>query len=853
MAAGTGGTPSQFELPKGLEEFLSEEWGITTFHPPQVESLPIALSGENLLLTAPTASGKTLVAQIAIVKKLIETDKGSRAVYIVPLKALAREKVGEMEDIASIFGLKVGIGIGDRSSENKGVENSDIIVCTSEKFDSILRNKPNFLEKVSIVIADEVHLVNDVGRGPTLEVNLARIMLEIPHAQIVALSATVGNAEDLAKWLKAKLVISEWRPVPLRYATLADLQVEVRKEISAGDLDMPLPPPKLLDGPKSNQVWATLSDTIEESGQLLCFVGTRKSAQSVARDLGNRMKKKAQKEGDEKSLKKWEKLSEKVVGGSDSSQTGDLLAESISGGVAFHHAGLTSKQRRIIEDAFKHGDIVCISATPTLAAGVNLPARRVLIRDLRRWDGGGSNLLSTMEVQQMMGRAGRPQYDSYGEAWIKCRSLLDADQMSHRYFESDPEDIISKLHMESPMRMHVLAAIATGGQNNRWSLGKFFSNTFLAMDVSREKMADKIDGIVEWLCEHGMVERYGIDEALAADIDESLRQEIIENNVESGDNENWDDNLPPWAIAATSNTGVRLTKTAPAQEKTKRKGPAIIGFQSARDIYRGNRLEPNLPEQDAMTYRATPFGERVSRLYLDPLSGHILQMGLRKAVEIIAGLDDETTLSPYSLLHLISTVPDFMVLWDRKAEENLLITKRLANESHELVTRDLLRDSHLDLDPLVHTKSALTMEEWIEEESHRAIEKKLGVAPGDLRLRIDLADWLLYASKEITRYDEGDEALLELPRKQLIEMLDELRLRIVNGCRPDLLELVLIRGVGRVRARQMAKYGIRTVDDVLEMTENDQRRLSEEWGWSRQLVDGILDKARKVRRPQRRR
>ena len=101
MAAGTGSTPSQFELPKGLEEFLSKEWGITTFHPPQVESLPIALSGENLLLTAPTASGKTLVAQIAIVKKLIETDKGSRAVYIVPLKALAREKVGEMEEIAS--------------------------------------------------------------------------------------------------------------------------------------------------------------------------------------------------------------------------------------------------------------------------------------------------------------------------------------------------------------------------------------------------------------------------------------------------------------------------------------------------------------------------------------------------------------------------------------------------------------------------------------------------------------------------------------------------------------------------------------------------------------------------------
>ncbi|MDP6379292.1 MAG: DEAD/DEAH box helicase [Candidatus Thalassarchaeaceae archaeon] len=852
MAAGADSSPSQFELPENMVEFLSEEWGITSFHPPQVESLPIALAGKNLLLTAPTASGKTLVAQLAIAKKLLETEPGSRAIYIVPLKALASEKVGEMKELATPFGLKVGIGIGDRNNENRGLDDADIMVCTSEKFDSLLRNKPKFLEKVSIVIADEVHLVNDVGRGPTLEVNLARIMLEIPHAQIVALSATVGNAQVVADWLQAELVISEWRPVPLRYATLADLQVEVRKEISDGE-EMPLPPPKFLDGPKSNQVWATLSDTIAEGGQLLCFVGTRKSAQSVARELAKRMKKKAEKEKDEKNLKAWKKLSEKVGDGSESSQTGDMLAESLAGGVAFHHAGLTSRQRKLIEDSFKRGDLVCISATPTLAAGVNLPARRVLIRDLRRWDGEGSNLLSTMEVQQMMGRAGRPQYDNYGEAWIRCKSLLDADQMSHRYFESEPEDIVSKLHMESPMRMHVLAAIATGGQTNRWALGKFFSHTFLAMDVSRESMADKIDGIVDWLCEHGMVERGGVDEALAADIDESLREEIIETGKDEIDSENWDDNLPPWALAASSTTGVRLSENTPPQEKPKRKGPAIIGFQSAGDIYRGSRLEANLPEQDAMTYQATPFGERVSRLYLDPLSGHILQMGLRKATEIIAGLDDETTLSPYSILHLIATVPDFMVLWPRKPEEKLLMTKRLAHEGHELVTRDLLMASNLDLDPLVHTKSALTMEDWIEELSHRGIEQKLGVAPGDLRVRIDLADWLLYASKEITRHEEGDDALLQQPRKQLIEMLDELRLRIINGCRPDLLELVSIRGVGRVRARHMAKYGVRTVDDVLELTEKDQQRLADEWGWSRQLVDGIMEKAGKVRRARRRR
>ena len=101
MATGDS-SPSHFELPKKMVEFLSEKWEITSFHPPQVESLPIVLSGKNLLLAAPTASGKTLVAQLAIIKKLIETEPGSRAVYIVPLKALASEKVSEMEDVEGV-------------------------------------------------------------------------------------------------------------------------------------------------------------------------------------------------------------------------------------------------------------------------------------------------------------------------------------------------------------------------------------------------------------------------------------------------------------------------------------------------------------------------------------------------------------------------------------------------------------------------------------------------------------------------------------------------------------------------------------------------------------------------------
>lgn len=845
---------SSFPLPEGVAEFLSEFWGIERFHPPQAAALPPALAGQNLVLAAPTASGKTLVAQLAIMKRLRESEQGSRAVYIVPLKALASEKVREMEEIAAPFGMKVGIGIGDRSGENRGIDDADIIICTSEKFDSLMRNRPQFLDRVSIVIADEVHLVNEFGRGPTLEVNLARIRLEVPTAQLIALSATIGNAKDVAEWLGAELVVSDWRPVPLQFATLTDLLVEVRHEVSPLPREEPLPPPRKLDGPKSNQIFTPLLETVQEGGQMLCFVGTRKSAQSLARQLSDKMKKHLERSEDEKTLKKLKKLSEKLEQVGEGSEVGDLLVKAVAGGVAFHHAGLSSRRRQIIEDAFKRGDIYCITATPTLAAGVNLPARRVLVRDLSRWDGGGSSRLPVMEVQQMMGRAGRPKYDDRGEAWIKCKNQIEADLLSEHYFKSEPEDIVSKLHMESPMRMHVLAAIATGGQSDRWSLGRFFAHTFLARDLAEETLADNIDGIVDWLCEHGMVERLGIDETLAAEVEQALAQQSSESGSESISeiDDDWDDFLPPWATAASEAAGVNLSK--PEEKKREiRKGPAIIGFQSAGDIVRGRRFEAPLPERMGMRYQATPFGERVSRLYLDPLSGHLIQTAMNRALHIVAELDDSRTLSPYGILHMLSTLPDYMVLWPRKADEDLLIARRYATECEELVDRDLLRENRLDIDALAHVKTAMVVESWIEEESNRTIEKKLGAAPGDLRLRIELADWLLYAAREIVRFSDNGDEMLDQPRRLLVEMLDELRMRVANGCKSDLLGLVAVKGVGRVRARQLAGKGIRTVEDLLELTERDQRMLADQRGWSQKVVDGIMASAGRVRRASRRR
>ena len=199
-----------------------------------------------------------------------------------------------------------------------------------------------------------------------MEINLARIRHLLPAVQIITLSATVGNSQDLADWLDSELIVSQWRPVSLEYSTLAELDLEPRaiqkSELQTGSN---LNPPRTLSGPKSHIAWAALEDVYNQEGQLLVFVGTRRSAQSEAKKLGQRMAKFLSKNKPE-SLHDLQKLSEKLARNSNSAM-GDALAECVKGGVAFHHAGLRHSQRQLIESAFKERLLHCLCATPTLS------------------------------------------------------------------------------------------------------------------------------------------------------------------------------------------------------------------------------------------------------------------------------------------------------------------------------------------------------------------------------------------------------------------------------------------------------------------------------------------------------
>ena len=831
----------ELDLPSEVIDLLIEDWGIERLHPPQAEAMPIALTGQNLLLAIPTASGKSLVAYLAILKRLLVDSPGSRAFYLVPLKALAAEKVEELRQAGDRLGLLVGMAIGDRSGETVSLDEADIIVATSEKFDSLMRNKTDFLNQVSIVVADEVHLIHDRSRGPTMEVNLARIKHERPEAQILALSATVGNANEIAEWLNAVNIQSNWRPVILRYGTVCDGLVEPRLQVGPGGDDMELPPPFELPD-ESDDLRNVLISTVQDSGQVLIFRGTRRYAEGSATKLGDWMFKRMQSwlktpedapEGldVETRLMALAEVAREIEGSEESTMMGERLAEALRGGVAFHHAGLTGRQRRIVEDAFRDRMLFAICATPTLAAGVNLPARRVIVRDLSRWEDGLSRPLPRMEVHQMLGRAGRPRYDSIGDAWLIARHLEHADDIAELYFEQDPEAVESKLAAEPAMRTHILAAIATGGQRDRDALGRFFQQTFLGHGVENDWLQERIDEIIAWLAAHRFIERTGEDAAII--------QRLAESPAIESDEE-WDDEMPLWAQSAQSVDGVEFIEQFESEPRPKR--PAVIGFQKAGEL---SEPEPKdvIPDSPAMTYAATPFGERVSRLYLDPLSGLILREGLRKARKVLCRIIEDRSISPWALLHLIACTPDFPPMWPTGKQMQRMTMKVNAMADQTLLDGHELNALGFMPEAESLAKSAWTLSQWIEEDSLREIEKELGVAPGDLRVRVDHAGWLLNATRQICANDDEEDAALADANGDLIEMLDVMQRRVANGCREDLLGLIAIRGVGRVRARTLANHGYRTPLEICGITKKSAQKLADERGWSPQLVENIMQSA----------
>ncbi|MCD6222977.1 MAG: DEAD/DEAH box helicase [Thermoplasmata archaeon] len=656
---------------EGIIKILKRK-GIEELYPPQAEALPYALNGENILLAIPTAAGKSLVAYITIVEAAL---KGYKSIYIVPLKALAREKY---EDLLAFeeLGIKVGISTGDLQSKGSHLGRYDIVVCTSEKADSLLRHNAEWLYDVRVVVADEIHLLNDVSRGPTLEVIIARFRT-MHDVQIIGLSATIKNADEIAKWLDAKLIASDWRPVPLKEGVLFG-----RKIYFADGSEATI---------KNARIEGLLEDVLASNGQALIFVNTRRVAQSNA----ERLRSITASFLNEEEKEELEKIAKNVE--EEDNMLAKKLASCIRDGIAFHHAGLSNKAREAVEKSFKKGMIKCIVATPTLAAGINIPARRVIIKNLWRYSElqGGMRPIPVMEIKQMMGRAGRPGYDEYGEAILIARNKMEKERIWEEYIMADVEPIYSKLANEAALRMHVLALIATN-----------FAITW--------------DEILQFMEKTFYVHQLGM-----------LPEEKI-----------WE----------------------------------IIDFLEINEFI----------ESIGERWQATLFGKTTTNLYLDPLSA--LQM--KKA--LLAGIG-----SDFAYLHAISATPDMRCIYASYKDE--WIEEKIEQEEFLLPTPSPYEPAYEFF--MAEVKTACLLEDWINEKRDDEIIVKYNVGPGDIHAKVETAEWLLHAMEELAR----------LFNFKAVPKLAKLRLRVKYGCKEELLSLTKLKGIGRVRARQLYKHGFKSI------------------------------------------
>jgi helicase len=680
------------ELPiPDLVKTILERESYIDLYPPQNEAIEKGvLEGKNLVLAVPTASGKTLVAELCMVKSIVEAS--GKAIYLVPLKALADEKFREFRKYEQM-GIKVAQSTGDLDASDQWLQNCDLIISTTEKVDSLIRHRANWITNLSTIVADEIHLINDSGRGPTLEVVLARLMQMNPSAQILALSATISNADEIAKWLKAELVTSEWRPVKLREGVyeagviyFGDGEAKkVRASTGVPSIDLAL-------------------DVVKEGGQVLIFTDTRKKSVNLA----TRIAKFTTPHVSNPERRALKQVSSSILKTGEVTKVTERLSELVAKDVAFHHAGLRYQERRIIETGFRENKIKIVCATPTLAAGVNLPARMVIIDSYRRYETGlGYYPIPVLEYKQMAGRAGRPKYDRIGEAILISRGGGERETLLDTYINGELEKIYSKLGKESALRSHILSSIAMGLANSASEIMIFLSKTFYGFQYDPKDIEGVIDNILEFL--------------------------TSENMVSEG---------------------------------------------------RGGKLT------------ATPFGNRVSELYIDPKSGVIIRDSIQQK-------KNKTTIG---ITHLTCHTPDMVPIFLRRRDYKEMETFVDEYMNEFLIDVPDPWGSPVEYESfLAEVKTTRLLLSWMEEIPEETIIENFDVGSGDIFRYVESADWLLYSIYEIAK-------LLNV--RDVLPVVANVRKRVIEGVREELLELVNLKGIGRVRARMLFNAGFKTITDL---------------------------------------
>lgn len=753
-------------------------------------------------MCAPSGSGKTLIGELCAMNNIFQ--KFGKSIYLVPFKALASEKYYHFKRSYERFGVKVVLSIGDYEIDDSKLAKADIIVTTYEKMDSILRNfyEKEWIFDISTIIIDEIHIIGEEDRGPRLESLIVRLNEFLHHPQIIGLSATIANPEFFNAWLTSLgndtiLITSDKRPVPLHYKVIATQN-------------------------KESTIKKIIKKTLNEKGQVLIFLNKRKGTQQLALTLKHLVERYA----DDTALKECKTLGKKIniIKGHNHE-----LRKVVKYGIAFHHAGLLPKERNLIEGSFRKRVIKVICCTTTLSAGINTPARVVILKDFKKYLTSGHNVktfsglyengdgfsffkpFSGNEVFQILGRAGRPKLDSIGYGIILANDIEDKVWIEDHYFSSYLEnkkaipkynDLISGLNNTNTLKEQVLLRIFEEKHITIDKLKQFFERTYFWYGM-KDKMKEQqipIDQLllikeitpINILKLHSEPKRvkmlrkrnhqiklskiteFTIQGLVKTDFGVYTCQFDIDTGIQctcgfqNGISDSFADEELVFQFCDHITTFLLYLIELP--DIAFQKYVNDIVPNSVKNQYILNYLfEKGLivKEKDG-TIKCSQFGKLIIRLYLYPTSGVLIRHTLEnKEINSFKELITEA----YNVLKI-----------EKRARDDKMF------------------------EPIL---------EWADEEPLEQILEKYKVMAGDLHSVRENLERVVRFIGIIARNLSVETIEMRDKLNNVSEMAESLRMRIHHGIKQELFDLVLrLENVGRVRARILYNAGYHTASQV---------------------------------------
>ena len=731
-------------------------------------------------------------------------DEFGKSIYLVPFKALATEKYLHFKRSYERFGVIVELSIGDYDIDDSKLENADIIVTTFEKMDSILRNfyDKDWITTISTIIIDEIHSIGESDRGPRLESLIVRLNELLHNPQIIGLSATIANPIFFNKWLSSLgndtiLINSDIRPVPLHY------KVEVTQN-------------------KDSTIKRIINSILKNDGQLLIFLNTRKATQQAAHTFKSFIKNHIS----DKELELCRELEGKlkrIKGGNIE------LQKVVKFGVAFHHAGLLSKERLYIENAYRKRLLKLIFTTSTLSAGINMPARVVIIKDFRRYVTSGHNIknfsgyyengngfsyfkpFSANEVFQMLGRCGRPGLDEVGYGILLVNDIEERNWVEDHYFTYSPilkknlpryNDLTSGLNKINVLQEQVLLRVYQENHISLENLIKFFRKTYFWFGM-REKMQDQCIPIEQLL----MIKEISPKNILKLHSDPSKVKELKKTPFQIKISKLTDATISGYLKTAYGvyiceldiDTGIRCS----------------CGFENGiSDNYAHDRFAfefcdhitsfllylIDMPDQRFQKYINDIIPKSIRNQYI---LNYLFEKGL-----LLKRKDGLLKCSQFGKLIIrLYLYPVSGVLIRQKLEQNQIESfQDIIKEAYDVLKAEhRIRDYKL-LQPIL---------EWTDEIPIEQIIERHKLMAGDLYSVKDNLERIISFIGIIAVHLSETDFSIQNNLIQIAEMCETLKIRIHYGIREELFDLVLrLSNVARVRARIIFKAGYHTATQV---------------------------------------